>query len=162
MRMIRKTKESDLEAAMAIYDHARQYMRQNGNLHQWVGGYPSTQTVREDIAAGRSYLCCEDEEALAIFCFTVGEDATYHRIEGGGWLNDAPYGVVHRLGVCSHRGGVASFCFEWCGQQHPNLRVDTHRDNLPMQQCLLRNGFRYCGIIYLADGAERLAYQKSE
>ena len=29
-----------------------------------------------------------------------------------------------------------------------------------MQQCIEKYGFKYCGIIYLAGGDERLAYQK--
>ena len=42
----------------------------------------------------------------------------------------------------------------------PNLRADTHRDNRIMQHILQKHGFRYCGIIYLLNGDERLAYQK--
>ena len=41
-----------------------------------------------------------------------------------------------------------------------NLRVDTHRDNRVMQHLLLQHGFTYCGIIHLASGDERLAYQR--
>jgi hypothetical protein len=29
-----------------------------------------------------------------------------------------------------------------------------------MQKCILRAGFTYCGIIHIADGSERLAYQR--
>ena len=46
-------------------------------------------------------------------------------------------------------------------KEFPNLKIDTHRDNYPMQKSLKKNGFEYCGIIYLADGNERLAFQKS-
>ena len=31
-----------------------------------------------------------------------------------------------------------------------------------MQRALEKSGFAYCGIIYLASGDERLAYQKTE
>lgn len=106
------------------------------------------------------YLCCaEDGTPLAVFCFTVGEEPAYRKIYDGAWLNEEPYAVIHRLGVSSHRGGVCSFCIQWCYAQHPNLRVDTHRVNRPMQGCLKKNGFTCCGIVYLADGSERLAYQ---
>ena len=44
---IRPTQIEDLDAAMALYDHARQYMRQNGNDQQWGGGYPSRELVTE-------------------------------------------------------------------------------------------------------------------
>ena len=50
--------------------------------------------------------------------------------------------------------------FDWCFRHTDNLRVDTHRDNIVMQNFLHSYGFTYCGIIYLADGSPRLAYQK--
>ena len=37
---------------------------------------------------------------------------------------------------------------------------DTHRDNTIMQHLITKHGFTYCGIILLANGDERLAYQK--
>ena len=78
---IRPTQIEDLDAAMALYDHARQYMRQNGNDQQWGGGYPSRELVTEDITKGQSYLCCDDNDTpLAVFCFTVGEEPTYRKI----------------------------------------------------------------------------------
>ena len=107
---IRPTQIEDLDAAMALYDHARQYMRQNGNDQQWGGGYPSRELVTEDITKGQSYLCCDDNGTpLAVFCFTVGEEPTYRKIYQGTWLDEKPYGVIHRLGVGAHRGGVCSF-----------------------------------------------------
>jgi len=42
-----------------------------------------------------------------------------------------------------------------------HLRIDTHRDNKIMQHNLTKHGFSYCGVIYLASGDERLAYQRS-
>ena len=95
---IRPTQIEDLDAAMALYDHARQYMRQNGNDQQWGGGYPSRELVTEDITKGQSYLCCDDNGTpLAVFCFTVGEEPTYRKIYQGTWLDEKPYGVIHRL-----------------------------------------------------------------
>ena len=57
-------------------------------------------------------------------------------------------------------GCIIDFCFNKCFEMFQNLRIDTHRDNIPMQKVLKRNGFEYCGIIYLENGDERLAYQK--
>jgi len=41
-----------------------------------------------------------------------------------------------------------------------SLRIDTHRDNKPMQGMLARNGLVLCGEITLASGAKRNAYEK--
>ena len=41
-----------------------------------------------------------------------------------------------------------------------SLRIDTHRGNVVMRRMLEKNGFVYCGIIYLESGDERVAYEK--
>lgn len=158
---IRKAEFTDLPRMMKIYAAAQDYMRQHGNHSQWAGGYPSEEQIREDIVAGESWLCVEDGEILGVFCFFTHNDPTYDVIYEGSWLNDEPYGVIHRIAVAKHRRGVASFCYEFALSQCPNLRIDTHRDNVPMQRSLEKNGFHRCGIIHLQNGDPRIAFQKS-
>ena len=81
-------------------------------------------------------------------------------IQDGAWLNDKPYGTVHRITSQNKRKGAASFCIDWCFAKCPNLRMDTHRDNLPMQSFLKKKGFKPCGVIQVEDGSERIAFQK--
>lgn len=161
---IRKTTDKDVSAAAEIYDSARAFMRSVGNLTQWADGYPNRDSVLADMACGSSYVCEENGEILAIFYFRIGEDKTYGKIYDGAWLTDGEYAVIHRIAVSdSARGrGVAAFIFEQCYRSFSNLKIDTHRDNIPMQKALLRSGFEYCGKIYLENGEERLAYQKVE
>lgn len=159
---IRHATAEDLAFILPIYDHARTYMRENGNPTQWGDSYPDEDTLREDIACNRLFVCVEGEEILGVFCYFFGEDPTYKKIYEGGWKNGLPYGVLHRIAVTSHRSGVASFCYDYCFSQCKNLKIDTHRNNIPMQRSLAKNGFSYCGIIYLESGDERLAYQKTE
>jgi hypothetical protein len=68
--------------------------------------------------------------------------------------------VIHTIASSMDSHGVfreiMDYSFSLCG----NIRIDTHRDNHIMQGLLQRHGFSYCGIIYLLDGAERLAFQK--
>ena len=158
---IEKATLQELPAILEIYANARAYMRENGNLTQWAGGYPSKEIVTEDIRKQQLYLAKEDGETVGVFCYFEGIDPTYVRIYEGEWLNDRPYGVLHRIAVASHRKGVASACFAYCFSRCGNLKIDTHRDNLPMQRSLEKNGFTRCGIIYLESGDERLAYQKA-
>ena len=56
--------------------------------------------------------------------------------------------------------GVFDDIMAYCFTCEANIRIDTHRDNTIMQHNILKHGFNYCGIIYLASGDERLAYQK--
>ena len=158
---IRKAVPADLKTIMSLYDQGRRFMRQNGNQHQWINGYPSRELVTEDIRLGRSYLVEEDGQAAAVFYFDAGEDIepTYRVIDGA-WLADGPYGVLHRVASNGQAGGILDLCTAWGMERCPSLRADTHRDNLPMQRALERCGFHYCGVITIADGSERLAYQK--
>jgi RimJ/RimL family protein N-acetyltransferase len=41
-----------------------------------------------------------------------------------------------------------------------SIKADTHKDNRAMQKALYKNGFQYCGIIYLEDNSERIAFEK--
>ncbi len=158
--VIRKSERRDLEQIMALYEEARAFMRKNGNPSQWGNSHPPREMIEADIAAGKSYVCMEGGQIAATFYFAVEEDPTYRQIEQGAWLCGGPYGVVHRITARQGVRGAASFCLAWCYEQCGNLRIDTHRDNQPMRRCLERNGFIYCGVIHIADGSERIAFQK--
>ena len=159
--IIRPATEADVSAAAKIYDEARAFMKESGNPDQWKGDYPNGTDVRRGIERGVSYVCEEEGEVVATFYYEQNaDDPTYHKIYDGSWLSDAPYSVIHRIAVKHHGRGIVDFCFEECFKQFPNIRIDTHNDNIPMQKCLKRCGFEYCGIIHLADGSERMAYQK--
>ena len=158
--IIRKTTYADVDAVAEIYENAKIFMRKNGNHDQWNLGYPNRDTVLEDIEAGVGYVCEDEGEVVATFMFNIGDDKTYKIMYEGAWKNDRPYAVIHRVAVKKHGCGIIDFCFEECFKKYPNLKIDTHRDNIPMQRVLERNGFVYCGIIHIETGDERLAYQK--
>ncbi len=159
---IRKATMADADAADKIYMEARGFMKERGNPNQWNGIHPNRDDVLAGIDRGVSYVCEDDGEIVATFYFEMNaDDPTYHRIYEGMWKSERPYAVIHRIAVKYHGKGIIDFCFNECFKMFPNIRIDTHRDNIPMQRCLLRHGFEYCGIIYLANGDERLAFQKS-
>lgn len=158
---IRHTDLSDIVKVMEIYEQARQYMREQGNPNQWMNGYPDVKLVAKDINDDCSYVCLENDQIVGVFRFTQETDPTYNKIYEGKWINEEPYGVIHRIASASHRKGVAKCCLNWCLNQCRNIRIDTHRDNLAMQSFLKKNGFEQCGIIYLANGEERLAFQRT-
>ncbi|MDR3324805.1 MAG: pantetheine-phosphate adenylyltransferase [Spirochaetaceae bacterium] len=157
---IRKTTADDLDAVMRLYAQARQFMRDNGNPHQWGDEHPARELLERDLAEGSGYVCMDGGGIAAAFHFSVADDPTYQTIDGGRWLNALPYGVVHRLARRGDATGAGALCLEWCFNQCRNIRIDTHDDNAVMQKTLARLGYRYCGVIHLPDGAERIAYQK--
>ncbi len=159
--LIRKTVEKDLVQIGAIYENAKKFMRKTGNPNQWNSERPNIETAREDMENGVGYIAEENGEILAVFMFSQDEDSTYAKIYDGTWLSDAPYGVIHRIAVAKQGQGIIGVCIDECFARCHNLRIDTHRDNLPMQRALLKHGFEYCGVIHLENGDERLAYQKT-
>lgn len=157
---IRKARASDLERLMEVYTAAREMMRASGNPNQWGTEKPPRSSVEEDIRRGDSYvLLSEDGEIRGVFAFLKGEDPTYGFIEGR-WLNEEPYGTVHRLASDGSRRGIFEACLRFCEEEVDNVRVDTHEDNRIMQHLLSKYGYTKCGIIYLANGDPRWAYHK--
>lgn len=101
---IRKSRPEDLERMLQLYADARVFMAEHGNPTQWTNGYPEPEMLQEDIRAGVSYVCEDDQgRVVGTFVFFVGEDESYKVIEQGDWKDHrVPYGVVHR--ITSQRG----------------------------------------------------------
>ena len=157
---IRKTTLGDLDEVMTIYEKARQFMRDHDNPTQWSGGWPSREQIEADIAEGTSYVCTHGGRIAGVMCFFIGTDPTYAVIENGSWLSDKTYAVVHRIASSGEFKGTGSFMMRWAFESYGNVRVDTHEDNYVMQNMLTKLGYSYQGIIHLANGDPRLAYQK--
>lgn len=156
---IRKSKREDLPRILELYENARNFMAQHGNASQWGKTFPPAELIENDIAAGKSYVCLDDGKIVATFYFAVEADPTYAKINGA-WLNDLPYGVVHRIASDGVTKGTGTFCLNWALGKINNIKIDTHRDNLPMQKLLEKLGFVRCGIITIEDGTERIAFQR--
>jgi len=144
-----------------IFADAKKKMRAAGNMRQWTGSYPDDKLLRSDIERGFSYIIEEYGAPVATFVLAICDDPTYKVIYEGEWLDDEkPYGTIHRIASKEGVHGIMKQALDFAYSKIDNIRVDTHRDNLPMRNMLTNNGFTYCGIIYLANGDERLAYQK--
>lgn len=158
---VRHTRTEDITTCMGLYDAAREIMRASGNMQQWTNGYPSRNVLEDDIKNGNSYVICnENDTPVATFACIVGEDPTYSYIEGGKWLQPTlPYATLHRLASTPETRCIAKAAFDFAQTLAPSLRADTHADNHIMQHILEKYGFSKQGIIYLANGDPRIAYQ---
>lgn len=170
---IRPTRPEELDEAMAIYAHAREFMAAHGNPNQWgPNQWPPRELIAADIAAGKHYACVADAPSAddasadariaAVFYYDFGDDIdpTYRVIDGAGWLSDTPYGVVHRIASDGIARGAGTACLEWAYAQAGHVRIDTHEDNVVLQGLLGKLGYSQRGIIYLENGDPRLAYEK--
>jgi len=162
---IRKSTIEDIDLILRMYDHSRSVMRADGNMTQWVG-YPTRKDVEEDIAQEVSYIIEESEgehgraKACGTFAMVPGVEPTYGYIDHGRWIDEqTPYATLHRIAAMPGVHGIADIAFRYAKEQCNHLRVDTHHDNRPMHHILEKEGFVYCGIIYMPDGAPRDAYE---
>ena len=135
--MFRGATRSDLPEILKIYARAREAMAAAGNPAQWGASFPPEELLKEDIDSNRLFVYLVNGELEAVFAFILGPDPTYAVIEDGQWLNDT-----------------------WCLEHCESLRADTHADNKAMQHILEETGFTRCGVIHVADGSPRFAYQR--
>lgn len=164
--LFRKTLFSDLPQIMTIVQEAQNYFRTIGS-DQWSNGYPSKELIKNDIATGSSYVLELDGKVAGFSALIFGSEPSYSKIYEGAWLTNLPYATLHRTAVKAELKGrnFASRILQECEKIALNrgisvLRADTHELNIPTQRVLVKNGFQYCGIVYLADEGKRLAYEK--
>ena len=154
---IRKTQPEDLERGLEIYARARAFMAESGNPTQWGTTHPPKAQLEEDITLRRLYVVKGEGEILGVFYFCVEEDPTYAEIFEGSWQENSPYGVIHRI-ASDGSGGIVKAAVEFALARISHLRIDTHADNRVMQRAVEKVGFTRRGIIYIADGTPRIAY----
>jgi hypothetical protein len=158
---IRQARIDDLAAIMEVYAYARGFMKKNGNPSQWKDMYPSMTLIESDIAKKECFVGVDTDGSIrCVFAFIIGNDSTYDYIEDGQWLNEDTYGTIHRIASDGIIKDVFSQCVDFCNERIDNIRIDTHRDNKIMQHQIMKNGFENCGIIYVEDGSERIAYHR--
>lgn len=173
---IRNAELEELPILMKTYEDARAFMKANGNESQW--GLPSPgkklwppeEDVVRKINNKIQYVCEIEIEGqrkiAATFAYTYGiEESAYNSIFEGNWTdNNIPYGVIHCLASVNGVKGAASYCFDWAIKKAGYIRIDTHPKNIPMQKCLNKNGFKYCGKILMPevqnDDILRIAFDK--
>ncbi len=153
---VRPAKMEDLYRIQEIYAAARAFMRDHGNPKQWGNTHPPLEKVREDVEKGRIFVLTPGDAILGGWGGWVGIDRTYERIDGS-WRSDSAYGTIHRI-AGDGSGRILKTAVTFAGSRIRHLRIDTHEDNLVMQNAVARLGFQRRGIIYLGDGSPRLAY----
>ncbi len=159
-RIIRKATAEDMDGIMQVMEAAKRIMHTSGNILQWSGNYPSREIIASDMEKEGGYVMVEQGRVVAYFAFLASPEPTYAVIEHGRWLDEKmPYHVIHRIASYPDVHHVFHDLMDFAFSRDGNIRIDTHRDNHIMQHNILKHGFSYCGIIHLASGDERLAYQ---
>jgi hypothetical protein len=116
---------------------------------------------KKDIEQGGSHVMLDEKgRIVGTFALLPSPEVTYNKIYNGRWLDDEPYFVIHRIASTPESHGILDTLLDYCESQVDNIRIDTHEANIIMRKGLEKHGYQYCGIIYLLDGNERLAFQK--
>lgn len=164
--VFRKATPRDLEHIMHIITEAQQLLAAN-KIDQWQNGYPNKQVILDDIKQAESFVFVKDNEIIATTALSFRPEPTYNQIVQGSWLTETPYAVIHRIAIkAPYRGQLyAQQLFQQCEtlvaqQGVQSIKIDTHPDNIAMQKLLHKCHFQYCGIIYLANNEQRLAFEK--
>ncbi|AAK80697.1 ribosomal protein S18 acetylase RimI-like enzyme [Clostridium acetobutylicum] len=162
----KRASKSDINNIMNIIKQSQEYFKQKG-IDQWQNNYPNFEVIKEDIEKEDSFILLKDSRIVATAVISFSGDKNYDNIYEGKWLSYSSFAVIHRIAVDSNcKGeGLASVIIKEAEKLCLNkdvhsIKVDTHKNNLSMQKLLKKNGFKYCGIIYLEDKSERLAFEK--
>lgn len=162
---LRQAHKNEAGACYQCIEDARKYHKAQG-FEQWRQGYPTQQTILDDIAQGNGFVFTDGQEVIGYCCIALGEEPAYRSIDGA-WKTDKPYAVVHRMAFCSKArgGGLSGQAFNlikvFCHAHGVGaIRVDTQGENKVMQHILAREGFAYCGLVHF-DGGPKLAYEWS-
>ena len=163
----RKTTTKDINCVMNIIKKSQEYFKSQG-IDQWQNDYPNPGVIQNDINNNNSYVLIKEGNIVATSAVSFDGESTYDKIYEGQWLSEEKYAVIHRIAVDdSYKGlGIAGkiinevekLCLE---KEVKSIKIDTHQDNISMQKSLEKNGFKYCGLIYLTDGNKRVAFEKT-
>ncbi len=162
----RKSVNKDINSIMNIIRQAQDYFKAQG-IDQWQNNYPNLQDINNDINNENGYVLIMDNMIVGTVALTFDGDKNYETVYEGNWISNSKYATIHRLAVDSNNKGhgLASVIFKNIENICLNIdihsiRVDTHEENLQMQKLLNKEGFQYCGVIYLEDGGKRIAFEK--
>ena len=166
---IRPSTIADLGALLSLFAEARATIATLG-IDQWQNGYPDRAVIEQDIRLGRSFTVTDGGALCGTFVIVEDGEPTYDCIFEGHWPtgdDSRDYIAVHRVAVSvSRRGrGISTAIMDFARARAAELgrssvRIDTHRGNVVMQNMLKKHGFLPVGVIYLADGAERIAFER--
>lgn len=163
----RLARKEDLSEIMKIITDAKAFLKQSGST-QWQNGYPNEEVITKDITNKNGYVFMVGKQVAGYAAVIEGIEPTYQKINGA-WKNNAdPYATIHRICFANNYQGqglakifLSNIITLEVSHRIFNLRVDTHRLNIPMQTLAEHNGFEYRGIIQVNEkiDPDRLAYE---
>ena len=168
---IRLANINDINGIMEIISDAKIYLKEQGLL-QWnlSDGYPQKEVLLNDIKNENCYVLEDNNTLIATMSIIFKPDENYNEIYEGSWLTNDSYASIHRIAIKNTHHhlklGVTMLIEAEKIVKEKNIysiKIDTHKDNVPMSKTIIDAGFSYCGIIKLKRSNEdnlRNAYEK--
>lgn len=160
---------NDMPDILNITEQAKKLLKKNGS-QQWQQGYPNEECYIEYIKKEQLYGIYENNKLVAFGAYLIGIDNNYIEIQGK-WsipVNDKDMSI-HTIAVSENHHGkkygqkILEYGIEYARQKGCiSVKVDTHKNNIPMQKIIEKTGFIYKGIIKIIRDKlenERLAYE---
>lgn len=164
--ILRLSTVKDLINIMNIINEGKEFLK-NNKVNQWQNGYPNEEVILNDINNNESYVIENNGEIIGTTALSFAGEKNYDKIYDGKWISNGDYAVIHRIATSKIKGiknvghEILKKSEEICLSKNiHNIKIDTHEDNKAMQSLLLKNNYKYCGVIYLEDGSKRIAFEK--
>ena len=162
---LRKSTKKDISAILEIINQAQEALKL-AKVDQWQNNYPNQERIELDIAEGVSYVVELNQQIVATVALFFSDDPNYLYPLSGQWISEGAYSCIHRIAISNALKGsdVGTFIMDNIKTMtqkkgFKSIRVDTHKDNLRMINYLKKHNFIEIGVIALADGALRNAYE---
>lgn len=158
--MLRKAVKADLDSCVEGINTAKLFLKSKG-IDQWqdggITGYPNREALEKDIELDRLYVFEIDNKIAGVTVIQTAVEETYQVIYDGAWRLEQPYVTLHRFAIASQFSGkkishlflvaIHHYVKNILGYRY--IRIDTHFDNIYMQNLLLQNAYHLCGYILL-------------
>jgi len=136
---IRKAIESDVIGCRLLADYANELMLKRNNP-QWSCGYPQIEILYDDVKKEQLYVAYEGNELIGMVVIQKSKDEIYEKYD---FWSDGPYLSVHR--IVSKRSGLGKYfinmAIDMAKEIGANVRLDTHKKNVHMQELVKSLGF---------------------
>ncbi|MFP5453509.1 GNAT family N-acetyltransferase [Parvimonas sp. G1604] len=160
----RMANESDRESILEIYLEGSNSLKEDG-VDQWQGNYiPSFKDIDEHLGIDL-YVLEYHRKIVSTVCLVEGIDEDYENIKGK-WNTSIPYISIHKVATSneykkqSFAKKMMYYVENFAKRKKMDLRIDTHKDNIKMNNFIVSCGYKYAGEVVLQGELERLAYDK--
>lgn len=162
----RLAKEVDREKIEKIYEDGSLKLKSLG-INQWQGNEKPNLNNFSNLNENKIIYVLEDKEIIVSTLIIYDKDDDYENNLVGTWNSPKPYVALHRIATLSgarkkgYGRKIIEFAESYARENNfKSVRIDTHRENKPMQNLLSSMEYNFVGLVFLDGKRERFAYEK--